>query len=100
MSIMAENYSISIELREELENISGWKIPEHDVLSWLLRKLPKTIWEEGNAGKERPLEMTSTEKPETWSFYYKKAAGSLAKTPEDACAKLLIGLIKQGVIKP
>ena len=27
-------------LKAELEQISGWVIPEHDILEWLLQKLP------------------------------------------------------------
>lgn len=64
--------------------------PAYD-LGYLLRKLPETV-----ESKDLVIRIRGG----TWVFAYGKSRFIFtADTPEDACAKLAIELIKQGILK-
>lgn len=83
-------------LKVQLEQISGWVIPEHDVLEWLLGKLPKHVGDQWL----RIAPITDG----MWAAYYItmgiKTAGQdeWADTPLDAVAKLCIELFQQNIL--
>lgn len=104
------------DLKQELEQLSGWIIPEHDVLEWLLGKLkPKIVVKKKIYG----LVLTSSTSDGSWIGDYlswtwqeplperskdywlhsgNRAQLTEANTPRDAVGKLLIQLFKQGVL--
>lgn len=91
------------ELKEELEQLSGWNIPEHDVLEFLLDKLTSTPTTDPTI-QRKPLvevEFPGTTKP-AYAWYVKifngewyEASGS---DPIDAAGLLLANLFKEGIL--
>lgn len=82
---------------------NGLYLPAYD-LGYLLRKLPPKI---DVVNSSAYAYLTLTRKSEAykhfgdkglWGARYGKDIAAVASTPEDACAKLCIELIKQGIL--
>ena len=92
------------ELKEELEQLSGWNIPEHDVLEFLLGKLPPKIWND----KEKQWDGLKlfkwkyydriTYTAEYWTRYYQPAISDTTDSPCDSLGELAIKLFKEGIL--
>jgi hypothetical protein len=88
-------------LKTELEQISGWTVPEHDVLEWLLERLPVPVSISHSlidyvARYKTFDEMTVVPRNETASG--QRRFELRAETPTDAAAKLAIALFHQDIL--
>ena len=95
---MAEVYSVSKELANELKQLSGWEFDLDDSysLSMLLRKLPEKIpFNDSEITLRLEIQWSGG-----WVAHYGVYdwMSRIANTPEDAAAKLAIELFKQGII--
>lgn len=85
-------------LKAELEQISGWVIPEHDVLEWLLGKLPHFIEIVQTSGGYTPTGWRVIKRSS--QDYWHKGGPIEADAPDlvDAVYKLAIHLFQQNIL--
>lgn len=86
---------MNTELLKELELLSGWDIPEHDVLEFLLEKLPHQLSDDFDA----PL--TLVHFGQGWEATYPDGYAShraITVAPKYSLMVLAIMLFKEGIL--